>query len=177
LPLEGSQRPGRARITVMPARCSLLLNLGILLGAAGLCPAEAPSPKHSSGAAARSEAADKADFEKVCGSCHASSMVSDIRSEPEWKQTIEQMVSIGAEGTEGQMAAVMRYLLRNLTKVNVNKATAEELPLVLDMSKGTTQAVVMYRAKHGDFKTLDDLKKVPGINAAKLEARKNRVVF
>jgi competence ComEA-like helix-hairpin-helix protein len=36
---------------------------------------------------------------------------------------------------------------------------------------------VKYRAEYGNFKTLGDLKKVPGINAAKLDARKDRVVF
>jgi competence protein ComEA len=126
---------------------------------------------------ARSEAADKADFEKVCGSCHASSMVSDIRTEPDWKQTVEQMVTLGANGTDEQMEAVTRVLLRTMTKVNINTATAAQLPLVLDISEATAQAVVKYRSEHGAFKTLDDLKKVPGINSANLDARKDRVAF
>jgi len=104
-------------------------------------------------------------------------MVSDIRTEPEWKEIVEHMVSIGADGTDEQLEAVMRVLLRTLTKVNVNTATAEQLPLVLDISEATAQAVVKYRAGHGDFKTLDDLKKVPGINAAKLDTRKDRIAF
>jgi competence protein ComEA len=140
----------------------------VAIGIAALCDGQAEPP---------SEAADKADFEKVCGSCHASSMVSDILSAPEWKETVEQMVSIGAKGTEQQMAAVMRVLLRGFTKVNVNKATAAELPLVLDINEATAQAVVKYRDEHGPFKTLDDLKKAPGIDAAKLDTRKDRVVF
>ena len=123
------------------------------------------------------EAADKAAFEKVCGTCHASSMISEIRTEPEWKETVEHMVSIGANGTEEELEAVMRTLLRTQTKVNVNKAGAAELPLVLGISDATARAVVNYRAAHGNFKTLADLKKVPGIDAAKLEARKDRVVF
>jgi len=104
-------------------------------------------------------------------------MVSDILTAPEWKETVAQMVSIGAKGTEQQMEAVMRVLLRTLTKVNVNKAAAAELPLVLDITEATAQALVKYRADHGDFKTLGDLKKVPGIDAAKLDARKDRVAF
>ena len=129
------------------------------------------------GAEPRSEAADKADFEIVCGACHASSMISDIRTEPDWKQTVEHMASLGANGSDEQMEAVMRVLLRTLTKVNVNTAAAARLPLVLDISEATAEAVVKYRAEHGPFKTLDDLKKVPGVDAAKLDARKNRVVF
>lgn len=154
-----------ARINLMLARRRYAL---LLVGTTALCAADAPS---------RSEAADKADFETVCGSCHASSMVSDIRTGPDWKQTVEQMVAIGANGTDEQIQAVMRVLLRTLTKVNVNTATAEQLPLVLDISEATAQAVVKYRGEHGAFKTLNDLKKVPGIDAAKLDARKDRVVF
>ena len=104
-------------------------------------------------------------------------MVSDIRTEPEWKSTVEHMVAIGAAGTDEQIQAVMRVLLRTQTKVNVNTATASQLPLVLNISEATAQAVVKYRAKHGNFKTLGDLKKVPGVKAAKLDLRKDRIVF
>jgi competence protein ComEA len=104
-------------------------------------------------------------------------MVSDIRTEPEWKDTVEQMVSLGADGTGDQLEAVMRVLLRTLTKVNVNTAPATQLPLVLDITEATARAVVKYRAEHGKFKSLADLKKVPGINAAKLDTRKDRVAF
>ena len=125
----------------------------------------------------QSEAADKVVFAAVCGACHTVAMVSDMRSEDEWAETVDHMVSIGAKGSDEQMEAVMRFLLRTLTKVNVNAATAEQLPLVLDISKATAQEVVKYRGEHGSFKTLDDLKKVPGIDAAKLEARKTRLIF
>ena len=84
---------------------------------------------------------------------------------------------VGADGTGEQMEAVMRVLLRTLTKVNANTATAAQLALALDVSEATALAVVKYRAEHGKFKSLADLTKVPGINAAKLDARKDRVAF
>jgi competence protein ComEA len=169
---------GHARINLMRPRCqALLVDIALLVGTAALCAAQTPAAKPDSTAPTRSQAADKTDFETVCGACHTTGMVSDMRSEAEWKQTVEHMVSIGANGTDEQFEAVMRVLLRTLTKVNVNTATAAQLPLVLDISDDAAQAVVKYRAKNGDFKTLDDLKKVPGIDAAKLDARKDRVVF
>jgi competence protein ComEA len=152
-------------------RARLSVHIGLLLGAAATCAAQASKTP------ARSEAADKADFEAVCGACHTSSMVSDIRTEPEWKDTVEHMVSLGADGTVEQMEAVMRVLLRTLTKVNVNTAPAAQLPLVLDISDATARAIVKYRAGHGKFNTLSDLKRVPGIDPAKLDARKDRVAF
>jgi competence protein ComEA len=152
-------------------RYALPVHIGLLLGTSAICSAQVSKTP------GRSEVADKADFETVCGACHTPGMVSDIRTEPEWKDTVEHMVSLGADGTPEQMEAVMRVLLRTLTKVNVNTAPAAQLPLVLDISDAAAQAVVKYRAEHGKFKTLADLKKVPGINAAKLDARKDRIAF
>lgn len=47
-------------------------------------------------------------------------------------------------------------------KVNVNTATAKELAKVDGLSKSKAAAIVSYRKKHGEFKTLDDLKEVKG---------------
>jgi len=150
---------------------ALLVHIGLLAGTTATCVAQA------SKAPGRTEAADKADFEAVCGACHTSDMVTDIRTASEWKDTVEQMVSLGADGTGEQMEAVMRVLLRTLTRVNVNTAAAAELPLVLDISEATALAVVKYRVEHGKFKSLAELKKVPGINAGKLDTRRDRVAF
>ena len=122
-------------------------------------------------------AADVAEFETVCGACHDTSLISDIRTEPEWRETIEQMVGIPVDAGGEQLKAVLRFLLRSWTRVNVNTATAAELPLVLDISEATAQALVKYREAHGKFKSFEDLKKVPGLNAAKLQARQNRIAF
>src|SRR5436190_6855137 len=99
----------------------------LLLGITAVCMAQAPAPTRTSAAPPRSAAADKADFEMVCGACHATSLVSDIRSDTEWKEIVEEMVSLGAKGTDEQLEAVMRVLQRTLTKINVNTATAAQL--------------------------------------------------
>jgi competence protein ComEA len=36
---------------------------------------------------------------------------------------------------------------------------------------------VGYRLQNGTFKTLDDLKKVPGVDAAKLDAKRDLIDF
>jgi competence protein ComEA len=122
-------------------------------------------------------ATDQAAFNTVCGACHAASSVSGLRTEAEWRETVEHMISIGAHGTDEQFDAVMRVLERNLTKVNVNAASAAEIAPVLDVSEEQAQAIVKYRAEHGAFKTPDDLKRVPGLPASKVDARNNRLVF
>jgi competence protein ComEA len=38
-------------------------------------------------------------------------------------------------------------------------------------------AIVAYREKNGSFKALEDLKKVPDLDYAKVEAKKDRIQF
>ncbi len=132
-------------------------------------------------AAARSQAsggraADKAAFEAVCGACHPVSMASDFRSESDWKDTVAVMVKAGAKGTDEQFDELLRYLRDNLTKVNVNTATAAEIAPVLAVSEATARDIVKRRTEKGSFRTIDELK-LPGVDAAILEARKDRIVF
>ena len=48
---------------------------------------------------------------------------------------------------------------------------------MLDVPAGVAEAIVAYRQANGDYKTLDDLKKVPGLDGGKVEAQKARIVF
>ena len=55
--------------------------------------------------------------------------------------------------------------------------TAEVLQHEKEVLRSQAAAIVRYRAEHGDFKSVEDLKKVPGVDAAKIEARKDRLSF
>lgn len=55
-------------------------------------------------------------------------------------------------------------------KVNVNKATMKDLMKVKGMSAAKAKAIMAYRKKNGDFKSMDDLKNVKGF--AKMKATK-----
>jgi competence ComEA-like helix-hairpin-helix protein len=133
-------------------------------------------PQEMSRSAKPESNADKASFEQVCGACHAPSMVNGFRSAPDWRETVANMVEIGARGTDEQLAGVMRYLRRFWTTINVNTATAEELTETIGISDSVAQAIVRYRTGHGNFKTCDDLSKVPGATRL-LESCRSRVAF
>ena len=60
---------------------------------------------------------------------------------------------------------------------NRTDPTAAEIAPVLDISDDTAESIVKRRAANGGFKTIEELKKIPGVNAAKLEARKDRIAF
>ncbi|MES2219122.1 MAG: helix-hairpin-helix domain-containing protein [Pseudomonadota bacterium] len=47
-------------------------------------------------------------------------------------------------------------------KVDINKATVKELMKVKGLSAAKAKAIVLFRKKHGDFKSIDDLKDVKG---------------
>lgn len=48
------------------------------------------------------------------------------------------------------------------SKINLNTATAKELQKVKGVNSSKAKAIVSYRKKHGEFKSLDDLKQVAG---------------
>ena len=81
------------------------------------------------------------------------------------------------KGSDEDLDAVVNYLSRYLGKVNVNKADAREIQETADLSAAEAEAIVRYRTQNGDFKNLDDLHKVPGIDAKKLDERKDRIAF
>jgi competence protein ComEA len=126
---------------------------------------------------AREGAADAAAFQAVCGSCHATSLVEGLRTQPEWAEVVEQMVKIGARGTAKQFEAVNRVLLRTLTKVNVNTAGAAELASALELSQATADKIVERRTKAGLFTSIEQLKELPGVDPRKLDTRKDRLLF
>lgn len=56
------------------------------------------------------------------------------------------------------------------TRVSINSATAEELSRVMNgVGIKKAQAIVSYREEYGPFKSVDDLKQVPGIGGTLVE--------
>ena len=57
--------------------------------------------------------------------------------------------------------------------VNINTATKEQLDALKGIGPTKAQAIIDYRTKHGPFKTVDDLEKVPGIGPATMKEIRN----
>jgi competence protein ComEA len=123
------------------------------------------------------EAVDRATFRAICGTCHSTALVDGLRTEEEWREEIDQMIKVGARGTPEQFERILRYLARTQTIVNVNTADARQMALVLEVSESVAEAVVKRRNSSGKFKNLEELKRVPGLDPAKLDGRKDRIEF
>jgi competence protein ComEA len=90
---------------------------------------------------------------------------------------IDQMARFGAEASDQEFDQILEYLVRNFSPIRVNKATAKELEATLEVPATIAEAIVAYRLEKGEFKAVDDMTQVPGLESAKIEARKARIVF
>jgi competence protein ComEA len=59
----------------------------------------------------------------------------------------------------------------------MNKARAIQLESRLSLKRSEAAAIINYRKEHGDFASIEDLKKVPGIDFSKIEAKQDSLVF
>ena len=122
-------------------------------------------------------------MEKICKGCHeVARSISKRQDRDGWISTMNKMVGFGMKATEQEYLAVVDYLAKNypaddVPRINVNKATDIQLESGLSLKRSQAKAVLEYRAKNGEFKSIDDLKKVPLIDAAHIEARKDRITF
>jgi competence protein ComEA len=116
---------------------------------------------------------------RVCSNCHSpDNVIANGQDREGWENTITKMAGFGAVGTDDDFTAILDYLVKNFpSTINVNKATAAQLESGLGLSTAESEAVVQYREKNGDFKSIDDLKKVPDLDAKKLDAKKARLSY
>jgi len=92
------------------------------------------------------------------------------------------MVAAGMKASEEQINTIVEYLARNypaddVPRLKVNEAAAIDFESILSLKRSQAAAIIQYRETHGKFKTIEDLKKVPGIDPAKVEAKKDRLIF
>jgi competence protein ComEA len=124
------------------------------------------------------EAIGKAPLMKVCSNCHsAETVIQTLRTRSEWSEVIDQMARFGAEATDQEFDQILAYLAKHFSPIRVNKATAKDLEGLLDVPANVAEAIVAYRLANGDFKTIDDVKKVPELDGSKIEAVKARIAF
>ncbi len=125
----------------------------------------------------------KEETGKVCSGCHELAKSFSVRQDRAgWQVTLEKMISLGAKATDKEFDAVLEYLVKHFpaeatSLINVNKATAVELEAGLSLKRSEAAAIIKHRGEVGKFKSIEELKRVPGIDVSKIEAKKSRLTF
>jgi len=75
------------------------------------------------------------------------------------------------------LALVMCLVLAGVAAaaVNINTASKEELTSLKGVGDKRAQEIIDYRKKNGDFKSVDDLEKVPGIGPGIMKQIRSQV--
>jgi competence protein ComEA len=126
--------------------------------------------------------------ERTCLVCHGGELFERRKRDREaWQRVVDDMESRGAKASREEFKTIVQYLLSNFgiseeekreaEKINVNKAAGWRISRALRMFPEDGDAIVAYREKNGDFKSLEDLAKVPGIDPKKIQDAKDRIVF
>ena len=116
---------------------------------------------------------------RLCSKCHSPNNILAMGRTPEgWQDLIVKMTTLGLQGTDEEFTATLDYLTASFPpKINVNRANATQLMSALGLTTQEAAAVVTYRDKNGNYKTIDDLKKVSGVDAKKFDAKKDLLQF
>lgn len=116
--------------------------------------------------------------ESTCGVCHEiDTAIGKRRTRDDWQEMIKAMINRGAMGSEDEFKAVLAYLAKSFGVVNVNTAAAKDMADVLEIPTAEAEAIVRFRAEHGEIETFEALTSVPGVDEALLEKRKDRIAF
>jgi competence ComEA-like helix-hairpin-helix protein len=117
---------------------------------------------------------------RVCGVCHQPDRTASLRlTRDGWDELIGEMVKRGAKLTDAEHAQVLDYLSTNFLgeaphPINLNTAPAIDLEAVIGLGRAEARAFIAWRETSGPCKTIDDLKHVPGVSFAKLDAARDR---
>lgn len=63
-------------------------------------------------------------------------------------------------------------MIKKVGKININKASLEELQKINGVGPSLAQKIIQYRSANGKFKNVEDLKNVSGIGEKKFEGIK-----
>ena len=116
--------------------------------------------------------------EKMCGGCHGLATSTGTYHTPlEWLGLVDLMRQQGAPGTDDEAELAGKFLAHHFGRVDINTAPVEELMRVLDLPQPMAAAIVDYRKKPGTFQSMDDLKRVPGLDYKRVEQKEGRITF
>jgi competence protein ComEA len=123
----------------------------------------------------------KATVVKLCGTCHPPERGASVRLTREgWQDVMTRMVGLGLKASDEDLNVALEYLATHfkgeaVAPLNLNRATPQQLQSIAGLLRSESAALVAHRTTT-PCKTLDDLKAVPGLDFAKIDKRRDRLV-
>jgi competence protein ComEA len=121
---------------------------------------------------------------RACTGCHKAEEIAVYRfTKDEYQAIVYRMGDRGAQATRAELDVIADYLFEHFpkiedsTKINVNKATAQEIAVGLALTNEEAEAVVKYRERHGDYHAWGDLLIIYGVDGKKIAAAKEKIGF
>ncbi len=139
-----------------------------------------PLPGQAVNASRLPEGPGRATTARLCGGCHGfGNFMRRRETRDGWNAVIEDMIARGAKGEEEEWAEVSDYLVAQFSpvRVKVNQAAAPAIAEALGIRLVLAEEVVKYREANGPFKDIEDFRKVPGLENADFDSRRNRLEF
>src|ERR1044072_3899402 len=110
------------------------------------------------------EGAGKQVMRRECTPCHMPDhFVKYQHTNEEWQAIVVRMGQRVRSATKEELDTVQKYLATNFPKIeqagklNVNKATPQDISTQLALSQTEAEAVVQYRRQHGEFREWGEL--------------------
>ena len=129
------------------------------------------------------DGAGKEVIAKHCSGCHAGVALSRYqKTRDDWDSIVARMGQ-RTSASRDELNTLTDYLAANFpkvddpSKVNMNKAAAKELVERLGLADKEAEAIVIYRDRHGNFRTWGDLLVIYGVDGAKIEALQDKLSF
>jgi competence ComEA-like helix-hairpin-helix protein len=118
-------------------------------------------------------------FTRNCVKCHPVDRIAGSRrTRTQWEEVMTTMTTArGAVISDEDWDVIQTYLVKHYGRVNVNRATADDLAEVLGVTPETANAIVAYRKQNGEFVDYDAFAKVPGLDLEKLEKLRDAISF
>jgi len=123
----------------------------------------------------------KATYESVCSLCHSPNAPSGKQwGREQWELKVIEMLQEEPDVTADERKAIVEYLAATFKpggRIYINLAGKADLAKLLDVPLADAERIVQYRTDKGPFASVDAVKGVAGVSAAKIDAKARELEF
>jgi competence protein ComEA len=123
-------------------------------------------------------------IERLCTGCHRADAMPEYHKTPEeWDIVVRRMAGRTSGMQTAEVDTLIAYMTKNFpkvedaTKLNINKASAEEIAKVMGLTDEEAKAVVSYRDRHGNYRAWGEMLVIYNVDGKKIAAAKDKITY